>query len=195
MVDKNLINRINQGAGVDRSRSFSSLEEFLDKKTDYKTKLSNRNYNFETVIDKFIINSKARLVAVMRQSISETIDDAQTTRFKGGQMRVDTGFLRASGVASLNSAPIGLTVGRKRQPGEVGKPLPDYAREERYSKGESVNAVLAKLKIGDAFYFGWTARYAKYREAHDGFLETALQKWQSHVDKAVSYFKDKDMRG
>lgn len=158
----------------------------------WQTRLSERNYAFDTAIDKFVINSNARMLAVVRQSISDVIDDAQTPKEKGGKMRVDTGFLRASGVAGVNSMPTGGLKGRRRKPGEVGKPLPDYAKEEKYTEGAAINRAIAELKIGDVFYFGWTARYAKYREAYDGFLESALQKWQTHVDKAVAYFRNKD---
>jgi hypothetical protein len=175
----NLITQINKATGVDRSESSPDLETFLNKKTDYRTKLSNRNYDVSTQIDKIIINTEARLNAVMRQAISAVVDDAQTPVAKGGKMRIDTGFLRSSGVASLNAAPRGIARGEKNR---------TYTWD-----GESLNKILAKMIIGDAFYFGWTAHYAKYREAHDGFLESALQKWQSHVDKATAYFKKKDM--
>lgn len=133
-----------------------------------------------TQIDTIVIKTEARMLAVMRQSIANVVEDAQTPVAKGGRMRVKTGFLRASGLASLNAAPSGPRVGDKKK---------TYAWE-----GESVNTVLAKMKIGDAFYFGWTAGYAKYREVFDGFLESAIQKWQNHVDTAVQYFRNKDMR-
>lgn len=136
--------------------------------------------DFETQIDDFVINTKERLLAVTRQSISNVVEDAQVPVAKGGRMRVKTGFLRASGGASLNAPPTGASRGEKTK---------TYVWD-----GESVNTVLAKMKIGDVFYFGWTAHYAKYREAYDGFLEAAAQKWQSHVDAAVSYFRNKDAK-
>lgn len=135
----------------------------------------------ETNIDQVVIRTKERLLAVVKQAIADTIEEAQTPVAKGGRMRVKTGFLRASGVAALNAAPQG--------PGRGDPKAPDNS----YTwAGEAVNKVLAELKIGDAFYFGWTARYAKYREVYDGFLETALQNWQSNIDRAVAIFKDKD---
>ncbi len=145
--------------------------------------------SFETQIDTIVVNTEQRLLNVMVTAIQAVGEDAQTPVAKGGKMRVDTGFLRASGVASLNAVPRGAVLGRRRLPGETGKPLTDYIYD-----GEAFLLTLAKMKFGDVFYFGWTAKYAKYREAYDGFLESALQKWQSHVDKAVAYYKDKDMR-
>lgn len=136
--------------------------------------------NFLMQIDRFVLDSEARILAVVRQSISNVIEDAQTPVAKGGRMRVKTGFLRSSGVASLNGPPAG--------PGK-GSPDRNYVWT-----GEPVNIALARLKIGDVFYFGWTAKYAKYRELYDGFLSAAAQKWQQHVDMATKQFKDKDSK-
>tara|TARA_R110000851_G_scaffold66998_4_gene151134 strand:- start:1519 stop:1953 length:435 start_codon:yes stop_codon:yes gene_type:complete len=139
--------------------------------------------NFETVIDTFVIDTEAKILGVTRRSIFDMIEDVQTPTQQGGRMRVDTGFLRISGLASLNSLPAGLGKGRKRAKNEVGV-LDEYSG----NVGEQVNITLGKMEIGDAFYFGWTANYAVYREAFDGFLETGLQKWQSYVDENVRKF-------
>lgn len=145
----------------------------------WETAAGARNYDVKSQIDKIVVNTEARILAVVRQSISDTVEDMQTPTAQGGKMRVKTGFLRRSGAASLNAPPAGPTKGEKNS---------TYLWE-----ADSLNTVLAKMKIGDVLYFGWTANYAKYREAFDGFLESGLQKWQSHVDKAVLYFKNKDM--
>ena len=135
--------------------------------------------DFETQIDKFIINTRARLEAVVKQSLRDTVFEAQTTIYDGGKMRVKTGFLRASGGASLESMPFGPSRGDK---------------EKTYTwDSKPFQLVLDSLKIGDTFYFGWTANYAKYREAYDGFVEGALQNWQKKVDAVVAQFKNKDM--
>jgi len=135
--------------------------------------------NLVPQLDRIVVNTEARLLAVVRQSISDTVEEAQVPTKKGGKMRVRTGFLRSSGVAALNAAPTGP---RK------GDPKGTYTWN-----GDSITAVLAKMKIGDTFYFGWTAHYAKHREAFDGFLESALMNWQNNVDKAVQRFRNKDM--
>lgn len=136
--------------------------------------------DLQTKIDEFVINSNERMLAVVRQSISEVVEESQTPIAKGGRMRVKTGFLRASGTAALNALPSGPS---------KGDPKKSYTW-----MGESVNTVLAQIKIGDVFFFGWTARYAKIREVYDGFLETSLQNWQSHVDKAAAFFRNKDIK-
>lgn len=136
--------------------------------------------SFETQINKIVINTEARLLAVTRQSISDLVEEVQTPVAKGGKMRVVTGFLRSTGLSSLNAPPSGPVKGDRK-----GKYL---------WSGEPVNITLGNMQIGDTFYFGWTARYAKFREIYDGFLESGLQNWQRHVDKAVQFFRDKDMR-
>lgn len=132
----------------------------------------------DTQLDRIIVNTKERALAVIRQAISDTVEEAQIPVAKGGRMRVLTGFLRSSGLASLNAAPRGP---------KKGDPKGAYSWN-----GESINTALAKMKLGDAFYFGWTAHYAKYREARDGFLESAIMNWQINVNKAVNYYRKKD---
>jgi len=141
----------------------------------WKFESSKRNYSFQTAIDPIIADTEERLLKVIKKAIYEAIEDAQTPLSKGGKMRVDTGFLRRTGSASLEGIPQGPSRGEK------GK---TYAWNSDY-----LNIILAKLKIGDTFYWGWTAHYAKYREAYDGFLEAALQKWQNHVDDAMKGLK------
>lgn len=128
-------------------------------------------------IDAIILTTNKRLLAVMRQSISDVINEAQLATKKGGKMRVDTGFLRASGQASLSGMPQG--------PGR-GEPGKEYPYDQRTSTGgvgatisgtENIIATLGNLQIGHVFYFGWTANYARYRELYDGFLESALRNW------------------
>lgn len=95
-------------------------------------------------------------------------------------MRVDTGFLRASGTASLNGMPTGPVRGDpKAKPGQ-------------YDDGSgtgNVMLVLAQMSLGAVFFFGWVANYAKYREAYDGFLESAVQQWPKIVEQVTAEIK------
>lgn len=126
---------------------------------------------FETQIDEFIVNTEAKMLEVVKRSVDALIEEAQTPTVKGGKMRVDTGFLRSSGQAQLGSMPSGPS---QRNP------------ESKYMwETNQTQIVLGKLKKGDIFYFGWTAKYARYREMYDGFLDSAIQKWQSYVDQSV----------
>lgn len=131
--------------------------------------------SFTAQVSDFVLKTDKRMVALIRQSVQEVIDDAQLSDDKGGRMRVDTGFLRASGQPSLTGMPSGP--GR----GEKGKP---------YNwNSNTVEATLANVKVGNTIFFGWTANYAKYRETYDGFLDGALQKWPSIVSRVCAEIK------
>jgi hypothetical protein len=124
--------------------------------------------SFTAQVEDIVSTSEKRLNALMRESLSRVIDDMQTPTAKGGRMHVDTGFLRASGQASLNGMPTG--------PGRG-----DREGAYVYSPENTINVSIGQLKLGSTFFFGWTANYAQYRELYDGFLETALQKWPAIV--------------
>jgi hypothetical protein len=122
--------------------------------------------NLTADIEDFVRKSEERMVALMRASINDVTENAQTPVAKGGRMRVDTGFLRASGRASIGGWPSGPSV----KPTTAGPNSFSY-------EGQVAVAALAKMKMGDTFFFGWTANYAQYRELYDGFMEGALQHW------------------
>lgn len=111
---------------ITTSITLPSLPKNEDDYSDWQGQLAARNYNFATQIDQIIINTEQKLLNVIASSIDELVKQAQTPTAKGGKMRVDTGFLRNSGIASLNAPPVGQTVGRRRNAGETSKPLPDY---------------------------------------------------------------------
>lgn len=148
--------------------------------------------NFETQIDQIVVNTKQRLLNVVVQSLADLVKEAQKTTLNGGKMRVDTGFLRRSGAGSLEGMPVGAGRGRKRGAQDPASGvLPEYKYDEQQ---DFLTVILNKMKIGDVFYWGWTATYAKYREAYDGFLETSLQNWQGYVDKSVEFYRKRDAR-
>jgi len=129
-------------------------------------------------LDDIILKTEKRSIALARQSTQELVDQAQKSVAKGGKMRVDTGFLRASGQMSLNGMPTGLV-------------RPDTDQDAYDWDRTTVITTLAKLKLGGAAFFGWTANYAKYRETYDGFLEAAVQNWPAIVDKVTKQIKSR----
>ena len=131
--------------------------------------------SFQAQVDRIIVNTDKRLDLVMKQSLQSTINEMQTPTGKGGKMRVDTGFLRASGQSSLNGMPTGPS--RKPSEGEF-----DW-------NASDTTATIGKMKFGSTFFFGWTANYARIRETYDGFRDSALQNWQQTVDKVVAEAK------
>ncbi len=137
------------------------------------------NNSFMSVINSFTERTKDELLNVTKNAIQDLVNEAQTTVKDGGKMRVDTGFLRHSGAAALNVRPSGESVGRKRVDGEVGV-LPEYVADK---VGDDLAKTLGEMKIGDTFYYGWTAWYARYRELYDGFLISAIMNWDNNVRK------------
>lgn len=129
--------------------------------------------SFTAQVDAIVRKTDKRMNALVRESTQRVIDFAQTPVAKGGRMRVDTGFLRASGRLSTNGMPSGPS----RNPG-MGP-----------FKPEVITLKIATLKIGDTIFFGWTAAYAKYREAKDGFLITAVQRWPEIVRDVTAEIK------
>ena len=127
---------------------------------------------FEAQVQGIVDNTEAKILAIFREGVQRTVDIAQTPTAKGGRMHVDTGFLRASGQGSLNGMPTGPTRN------ESGAPVT--------TDDASVVLALANMKIGDTFFFGWTANYAKYREYQDGFLRLAAQQWPQTIEAVAA---------
>jgi len=94
---------------------------------------------------------------------------------KGGRMRVDTGFLRASGQSSVNGVPTGPT-------------RPEKGKTYEWSS-KTTEAIISGMKYGATFFWGWTASYAIYREAYDAFMYTVIQRWQNIVDDVIAQAK------
>lgn len=131
---------------------------------------------FTAQVDSWVRETQKRLVAVRNRAIELTVEDAQLPRAKGGRMRVDTGFLRASGQMSLGGMPSGPS--RK----------PDDAKPFQYDDGNTVTPVtltLIRASLETKIFFGWTASYARPREAKDAFLRLAVQKWPDFVAQAT----------
>jgi hypothetical protein len=130
---------------------------------------------FSAQVADIVKRNSAKADSLIKMSIQDVIEDAQTPVAKGGRMRVDTGFLRASGQLSLTGMPSGP---------ERGAPGATYNPSD-------ANLILgiAGLKAGDTIYFGWTANYAAAREFHDGYLAGAVQKWQQIVNKYAEQLK------
>lgn len=162
--------RTTRSAPIGRPTSDASRGRYVGRRRNYS--------NLAADIEDFVEVCDKRMVALMRQSLSDVIDNAQLAAGKGGRMRVNTGFLRASGQASLTGMPTGPIRGELTEPGA-------YRSVDKYSDTVKVALLIGEhsggMKLGDTFYFGWTAAYAQYRELFDGFLEGALQHWHRIV--------------
>lgn len=130
---------------------------------------------FAADVEAWVRESEEVMVNVMRASINDAVVMSQKPRGQGGKMPVDTGFLRSSGLGSLNGWPSGPD----ERPGNG-----PFAWD-----GESITTTLAGMTVGDTFYFGWTAVYALRQETYNGFMETTQQKWQSIVNVNIGKLK------
>lgn len=112
---------------------------------------------------------------IVRQSISDLSEMAQTPKAQGGRMPVDTGFLRNSYTAQGLTGPAVYEV------------------------------VVAGFEIGSVFEAGWTASYAlrmekgfvgqdalgrTYNQPGNFFMEGALQEWQDINNRNAAKIND-----
>lgn len=117
---------------------------------------------FTAQIAAFAEDAKRKMELVVKQSAQDVGDLAQLPVAKGGNMPVDTGFLRNSLVAGLN--------------GTTSLNGPD-----------AYVLAIAGMELGDSVLFGWTANYARYVEygtqgrAGRFFMLNAAQQWQAIV--------------
>jgi len=133
-------------------------------------------------MDKMIRVYEQRLTATMKNSVQDTIGNAQVPVGAGGRMRIKTGFLRASIQAAIGSMPSGPTRGT----GEKDEKYPIGAQVA----GEPVAAALLRWNpFTQTFFVGWTASYARAREYKDGYLRTATNKWQQTVKRNAAEAK------
>lgn len=93
------------------------------------------NRKFIADVKAFVDKTPDQMLRVAKQSLQDTIRYAQTPVAQGGDMPVDTGFLRNSLVTTVG----GVTAGEGANSYVLG---------------------LASLQLGDAFQVAWTADYA-----------------------------------
>lgn len=136
--------------------------------------------SFSKQVEAMIGDNVKLLVAVARSAIGDVINEASTSKFKGGKMPVKTGFLRASGKAAIGQMPSGPN---------RGDPNIQYPSADTYASEGHINVILAQMKSGDTFYFGWTAEYANVQNVYNGFMDAAIQNWPMYVMKRAEEAK------
>lgn len=137
--------------------------------------------DFQAQVSKWVLATKARTEAIFKESAQDVFAAAQKPVGAGGNMPVDTGFLRAS-----------LQVGLE---GETADTV--FTQEEAKDKNKSLPLILAiaGASLGDTIQGGWSAEYAEAVEfGHGGvkgrlFAASAVQQWQSIVSKNVARLK------
>lgn len=119
-----------------------------------------------TTISEWALKTEQRLEAVVKTALQDMTEAMQTPTAKGGRMRVDTSFLRNSGGAALNV-------------------IPQTDGAAPYNQ-DATALVINRLQIGDTFFFGWSANYARARENRDFFMRAEIQNWQQYISNATA---------
>jgi len=136
---------------------------------------------FAAQLDKWANQTSRDLELIFKESAQELFAAAQTPVAQGGNMPVDTGFLRNSFVAGLN--------------GSTSLTGPD-----------AYVAAIAGAKLGDVVFGGWTAKYAAriefgfsgqdslgrtYNQDGRGFARKAAMEWQQIVQRNAAKVRAK----
>ena len=123
--------------------------------------------NFSASVDGWVSKSQKRIDAVRKESVQRVVNDMQTPVGRGGNMVVDTGFLRSSLMASTATMP------------RVG--------EDEQGSESQITLAIANWDAGQPLYLGYTANYAAH--VHWGtrgraarlWVTLAAQRWQQIV--------------
>lgn len=143
------------------------------------------NLSFTAQIEQWVADVKEAAEAVRDQSAQEVVEEMVKPVAKGGRMRVDTGFLRNSLLASTSAMP-------------SINPAASPIDGQTYSLDVGqIEAAITGAALEDTLYFGFTASYAAAREygargqAPDAFVRSAAQKWPEIVERNAREVKSR----
>jgi hypothetical protein len=131
--------------------------------------------SFAASVSRWVSETEQRIEAVRKQATQEVFEEARRPRGEGGKMRVDTGFLRNTAVASLSAMP---------PIDKNARPVPGQSYKDNSS---AIALIIAQSKPGDTVYLGFVAAYSAERELGargqppDAFARSAAEQWQSIV--------------
>lgn len=125
---------------------------------------------FSATVSQWVQDVEEVHLAVFRESAKRVVEEMLIPRGAGGNMPVDTGYLRSSVRASTSEMP---TMREGAKPVEGATYMPDG----------TVNLVIAGAELGETLYVGFTAIYARRVNYETGYLfvDLAAQKWQQIV--------------
>jgi bacteriophage HK97-gp10 putative tail-component len=129
-----------------------------------------RPLSFAAQIDEWVKKTSQRMEAVVKTA-AQNVGEEVISRTP-----VDTGFLRASFTATLNSIPPRLRELPKR---DQTYPAPD------------INLVIEGAKLGDTIYMTFGASYARYVEYGTrnqfpaAMVRLSARNWPFHVQQAI----------
>lgn len=133
-----------------------------------------QSVSFAAQVNDFVRQTQARMTAVFRESAQRVVTEMQTPVAEGGNMPVDTGFLRAS-LRITKDAPLPLIADR-----------PSDAAAYTYNPA-AASLVIAGAEVGATLHASYTANYAGFvhygREGRPGrqWVTLAAQRWPAIV--------------
>lgn len=134
-------------------------------------------------IDERLATYQKRIEAVFKASAQDVVRGMTQPVAKGGRMRVRTGFLRSSLMASTSAMPLINPKAHPPTEAEIGSYLLDTG---------PISAVITGAALTDTIYLGFTAAYAAPREHFDAFVEGERLRWsqivKSNIAKARAAF-------
>lgn len=140
--------------------------------------------SFSDDVNRHLEKYRKRLNFVARDSVQRLVNDAQRNTAKGGRMRVDTGFLRASIQAKTGSMPSGPSSNETKR---------IYSGDTQ-ADGIPIAAALIRWQPArEPIFIGWTANYARWREYQDGFMRGATERWPEFVRRSVKTALEKNL--
>lgn len=151
--------------------------------------MATTNLTFAADIDAWVKETEQRMEAVFKESTQRVIEEVRKPVAKGGNMPVDTGFLRNSLMASTDG-PTPIDANAKPAAGA------SYDKTSDALSGP-VSLVIASARLGQTIWACFTASYAGYMEygtskfAGYGFVRLAAQRWPRIVDQVVKELKER----
>ncbi|MDV3257747.1 MAG: hypothetical protein LOX97_08215, partial [Sphingomonas sp.] len=106
---------------------------------------------FSAQVAAHVAKYKRRMEAVFRASAQDVAREVVRPVGAGGHMRVDTGFLRASLMASTSQMP---------SINPAARPASNAAPNSFPEDFGQINLVIAGAQLGETIYLGFTASYA-----------------------------------
>lgn len=131
---------------------------------------------FSAKVSAWVKETKARRDAVYRGSAQEIVAGMQTPRNEGGNLRVETGYLRSSLVATTSDTLPAVTF------------KPDGIDAFPYDAGP-ISLVINGAEISEPITVVYTANYARPREygargqPADRWVALAAQRWPQVVEQ------------
>ncbi len=126
-----------------------------------------KDYKFAATTNQWVVQSKSRMRAWVRTTLQDLDREIALPVNKGGNMPVITGNLRRSRLASTDSMPS------------------IKGREFSGEPGGQITGVIANFQLGQKFFYGFQAIYARRVEEIRGFLRLALQRFPAIANAAA----------